>query len=407
MANFSWRGRDAQGAEVSGEREAPSADVVARQLGAEQIVPLAIVEVASSSGGGIRLEQLFAKRRVELDELVIFSRQMYSLTKAGVPIIRAMRGLQNSARSPLLAEVLGRVADDLESGMSLAGALQQHPRVFSPMFINMIHVGENTGRLDRAFHQLSEYLEMERETRKRIKQATRYPMLVVVAMAVALAVVNFLVIPSFSSVFAKLGADLPWPTLVLIATSNFFVHYWWLMLLVMAAAGVAGWRYLQTEAGALRWDRYRLRLPLVGPIFERIALGRFARTFSMMVSAGVPMMQVLGIVARTVGNKHIGAGIESMRNGVERGESLLRTAANTQLFSPLVLQMLAVGEETGAIDELFEEVADFYDQEVDYDLRRLADAIEPILIVALGVMVLILALGVFLPVWELGAVVRN
>ncbi|MCL6414992.1 type II secretion system F family protein [Aestuariirhabdus sp. Z084] len=407
MARFSYRGRNAQGQEVSGDMEAGSADLVASQLGSQQIIPLSITETETLGARSFKFDQLFAPRKVELDELIIFSRQMYSLTKAGVPIIRAMRGLQGSARSPLLADILGKVGDELESGMSLAGALQQHPKVFGAMFINMIHVGENTGRLDKAFLQLSDYLNMERETRKRIKQATRYPMLVMIAMAVALGVVNFLVIPSFSAVFAKLGADLPWPTLVLIATSNFFVNYWWAILVVLTMGAVTVWQYVQTDEGALKWDRIRLRLPLIGPIFERIALGRFARTFAMMVSAGVPMIQVLGIVSRTVGNRHIGAGIEQMRNGVERGESLLRTAANTQMFSPLVLQMLAVGEETGAIDDLFEEVADFYDQEVDYDLRRLADAIEPILIVALGVMVLILALGVFLPVWELGSVVRS
>ena len=279
--------------------------------------------------------------------------------------------------------------------------------VFTTLFISMVSVGENTGQLDQAFRQLAGYLELERETRKRIKQATRYPLFVLIAMSVALVVINLLVIPAFAKVFEQFHADLPWPTRVLIGTSQFFQDFWWLLLLLAGGSLYAFFKWIETDAGALKWDATKLRLPIVGGIFERIALARFTRTFAMMYKAGVPLLQTLSINSASVGNRHIGQAILGMREGVERGEALTRTASSSGLFTPLVLQMMAVGEETGALDDLFVEVADFYEQEVDYDLKQLASAIEPILIVAMGIMVLILALGVFLPMWELASVAKG
>ena len=324
-----------------------------------------------------------------------------------MPILRAMGGLADSTRNPFFGEVLRAVRADLEAGNGLGVALSSHPRVFTPLFISMVSVGENTGQLDLAFKQLAGYLDMERETRKRIQQATRYPLFVLLAMGVALVVINLLVIPAFSKVFAQFKSELPLPTRILIGFSEFTQQWWWLIALVLAGGLVLLLRWLQTEPGARLWDRYKLRLPIVGGIFERIALARFTRTFAMMYRAGLPLLQALAINSNTVGNRHIGQAILDMRDGVERGESLTRGAVASGLFTPLVLQMLAVGEETGALDDLFIEVADFYEQEVDYDLKRLADSIEPILIVAMGGMVLVLALGVFLPMWELSAATKG
>lgn len=411
MASFRFSGRDARGRKVSGTRQAASAEALAGALLAERIDPLsidAIAAPATGSGDALRqLKKLLGRERVELEELIIFCRQMFSLSKAGVPIISAIGGLAESARNPYFREVLQALRSDLEGGTAMAAALGNHPRVFSPLFVSMISVGENTGQLDQAFRQLAGYLEMERETRKRIKQATRYPLFVLVAMLVALAVINLLVIPAFAKVFAQFHAQLPWPTRVLIGFSEFTQAWWWLIGIALAGALVAFRRWIATEDGALVWDGWKLRLPIVGGIFERIALARFTRTFAMMYRAGLPLLQTLAINSHTVGNRHIGQAITAMREGVERGEALTRGAAASGLFTPLVLQMMAVGEETGALDDLFVEVADFYEQEVDYDLKRLADAIEPILIVAMGAMVLILALGVFLPMWELSSAAKG
>lgn len=412
MAAFRFTGRDAQGQKVSGVRQAASAEALAGELLAERITPLTIEAQAESAVGGDtdvlrQLRRLLGRERVSLEELIIFCRQMHSLSKAGVPILRAMGGLADSTRNPFFGEVLRAVRADLEAGNGLGVALSSHPRVFTPLFISMVSVGENTGQLDLAFKQLAGYLDMERETRKRIGQATRYPLFVLLAMGVALVVINLLVIPAFSKVFAQFKSELPLPTRILIGFSEFTQQWWWLIALVLAGGLVLLLRWLQTEPGARLWDRYKLRLPIVGGIFERIALARFTRTFAMMYRAGLPLLQALAINSNTVGNRHIGQAILAMRDGVERGESLTRGAVASGLFTPLVLQMLAVGEETGALDDLFIEVADFYEQEVDYDLKRLADSIEPILIVAMGGMVLVLALGVFLPMWELSAATKG
>ncbi|MBA4289683.1 MAG: MSHA biogenesis protein MshG [Pseudomonas sp.] len=409
MSQFKFTGRDAQGAKVSGSRESASADSLASELLAERITPLTIDEQAQVADSDVlaQLKERLRRKRVDLEELIIFCRQMYSLNKAGVPIIRAIGGLAESHRNPYFREVLQDVRSDLEGGQGMAVALNGHPKVFNTLFVSMISVGENTGQLDQAFRQLSVYLELERETRKRIKQATRYPLFVLSAMAVALVVINLFVIPAFSKVFAQFKAELPWATQVLIGTSQFFQDFWWLLALLFGASLYGFFKWIETDAGALKWDQIKLRLPIVGGIFERIALARFTRTFAMMYRAGVPLLQTLSINSASVGNRYIGQAILAMREGIERGEALTRTASASGLFTPLVLQMMAVGEETGALDDLFVEVADFYEQEVDYDLKQLADAIEPILIVAMGIMVLVLALGVFLPMWELGSAAKG
>ena len=408
MATFRYSGRNAEGAKVAGIVDGNSAEAVASELLGQSITPLTIeAQNAADADVFAAIAEKLRRKHVDLDELIIFCRQMYSLAKAGVPIIRAIAGLGESNRNLYFREVLQKVRSDLEGGVSMAVALNAHPKVFGTLFVSMISVGENTGQLDQAFRQLASYLELERETRKRIKQATRYPLFVLSAMAVALTVINLFVIPAFSKVFAQFQAQLPLPTRILIATSQFFQDYWWLLALLLGGSLYAFFKWIETEAGALKWDQLKLRLPIVGGIFERIALARFTRTFAMMYKAGVPLLQTLSINSASVGNKYIGQAILGMRESVERGEALTRSASASGLFTPLVLQMMAVGEETGALDDLFVEVADFYEQEVDYDLKQLADAIEPILIVAMGVMVLILALGVFLPMWELASAAKG
>ena len=408
MATFRYSGRNAEGVKVAGIVDGNSAEAVASELLGKSITPLTIeAQNAADADVFAALGEKLRRKHVDLDELIIFCRQMYSLAKAGVPIIRAIAGLGESNRNLYFREVLQKVRSDLEGGVSMAVALNAHPKVFGTLFVSMISVGENTGQLDQAFRQLASYLELERETRKRIKQATRYPLFVLSAMAVALTVINLFVIPAFSKVFAQFQAQLPLPTRILIATSQFFQDYWWLLALLLGGSLYAFCKWVGAGGGARRWGERKLRLASGGGIFERIALARFTRTFAMMYKAGVPLLQTLSINSASVGNKYIGQAILGMRESVERGEALTRSASASGLFTPLVLQMMAVGEETGALDDLFVEVADFYEQEVDYDLKQLADAIEPILIVAMGVMVLILALGVFLPMWELASAAKG
>ena len=403
MASFEYQGRNQKGESVSGVLDVASSSAAAGELSRRGITPIKIVEQAEKASKDLNLNITIFPKKVSLDELIIFCRQMNALTRAGIPIIRAMKGLADSTKSEVLKETLFDVSSRLESGINLASSMQAHPKVFSELFISMIHVGENTGQLEDAFKQLSENLELERDTRKRVKQATRYPTMVISAIFIALFIVNIFVIPKFASVFKKFGADLPWPTQVLVATSNFCLNYWWLIIGLVIAAIYAFRYWVQTEHGHYEWDRRKLNFPIVGVLFEQITLSRFTRNFAMMLSAGMPITHALAIAAEAAGNRYIAQRILDMKSSIERGDSLLRSARQAEVFTPLVLQMMAVGEETGSIDSLLNEVADFYDEEADYSLKRLSESIEPILIVAMGGIVLILALGVFLPIWDLGA----
>ena len=401
---FSYRGKDSRGAVQQGFLKASSQEVAASELMRRGITPLTIKEAQQQQSVMEKLNNLpLFRKNITLDELIVFCRQMHALTKAGIPLIRTMRGLAETTRSQQLADVLEDITNRLEGGTTMATAMQAHPKVFSELFISMIHVGENTGRLDNAFKRLSEILELERDTKRRVKQALRYPIFVIVALFAALMVVNFLVIPRFASVFERMGADLPFLTQVLVGTSNFLLSYWHVMIFAIAAAGILIRQWKNTEKGRSTWDRYKLKMPIIGPLLELITLSRFARNFATMLTAGMPVTHALSIVADATDNAWIGEHIKEMRHGIERGESLLRTARNSGMFTPLILQMIAVGEETGSVDDMLNNVSDFYDEDVDFGLKRLAESIEPILIVAMGVLVLILALGVFLPIWDLGA----
>jgi MSHA biogenesis protein MshG len=419
MAYFQYSGRDNSGALVSGHLDAGSADDVAAKLFGDNVTPIEIKEtkkktkslkkvketkVAALKNNASKVDKVnnfLGANKIEVDDLIMFARQMFSLTKAGLPLDRAIKGLEASLTNKKFRAVLQDVGNGLENGMSLASALGQHPQVFSNLFLSLIHVGENTGRLDLSFREVGRYLELEKSTRKQVKGATRYPLFVIIAMVAALGVISVFVIPVFESTFERLGADLPWQTKVLMNTSSFVLNYWPLILgfVFIALTWFARWK--ATGKGSLAWDAAKMKFPLAGPIFERVALGRFCRTFSMVLSAGVPIVQGLTVVAGAVGNVYIARNVEKMREGIERGETLHRTATNSKMFTPLVLQMISVGEETGAIDELLNDVADFYDAEVEYDLKRLGESIEPILIVFIAGLVLILALGVFLPIWDL------
>ena len=392
---------------AEGEIDADSADQVAAQLISSGVTPLDIAEVKEQADVFAPIREALFQKKVTLDDLILFCRQAYALAKSGVPVVRAFSGLIEGTPNPSLSKALKEIVMSLQAGRSLGAGMAEHPRVFPPLFISMVQVGEDTGRLDEAFLQLAFYLELEKETINRIKGALRYPSFVIIAISAALVIINIFVIPAFAKVFTGFGAEMPLPTKILVGISDFTVAYWPHMgvALVVAVIGVS--RYLKTEKGALQWDHMKMGLPIVGSIILRATLARFARAFAMSSRSGVPVLQALGSVSQAVDNRYVAAKIDTMRGGIERGDSLTRTAAATELFTPLVLQMMAVGEETGAMDTLMQEVAEFYEREVDYELKALSANIEPILLTVVGLMVLVLALGIFLPMWELGAAAFN
>ncbi|SBT05040.1 Type II secretion system protein [Candidatus Propionivibrio aalborgensis] len=405
MPTFAYKARNTGSQLIEGVLDGANASAVVDLLLGQGLTPVEIKEskaktTKSSSGLNVTL----FKQKVTHIDLLLFSRQMHTLLKSGVPIMRALSGLQDAAINPEMRRVIGEVRESLEGGRELSQALARHPRVFTPFYLSMVRVGEATGLLEEIFYRLFEHLEFERYMREQVKSALRYPMFVVIAMAAALVIVNLFVIPAFAKVFAGFGAELPLMTRVLLGFSEFMVAYWPLMLAGVVGALLAFRAWVGTVRGRYDWDRVSLKFPIAGKILHKAALSRFARSFSLGIRSGVPVMQALSNSAQTVDNSFVSRCIEGMRENVERGESLLRASISAGIFTPVVLQMVAVGEESGAVDDMMNEIGDMYRQEVEYELKTLGQQIEPILIVMLGIMVLILALGIFLPMWDLGTV---
>jgi len=408
---FAYKGRDGRGELVAGVLEGADSGAVADQLSGNGVTPLDISPTSrkatsgavpgAAQGDGSLLERLTRKKVTSLD-VQLFSRQIYTLLKSGVPIMRGLAGLQESAVNQSFGLVIRDLRESLDAGRELSAAMRRHPDVFSAFYLAMVRVGEMTGRLEEVFLRLFDHLEFDRDMRERVKTALRYPSFVVFAMAAAMIVVNVFVIPQFEKVFASFHAELPLMTRILIATSRFTVA-WWPAFLAGAVGAVLAFRaWTRSPTGALAWDRYKLRLPIAGKIIHKGTMARFARSFALSIRSGVPIVQALTVVSQTADNAWLASRIEQMRDGVERGESILRTATGAQVFTPIVLQMIAVGEESGSLDDLMDEIAMMYEREVDYELKTLSSQIEPILITFLGAMVLVLALGIFLPIWDLG-----
>ncbi|HGS5166860.1 TPA: type II secretion system F family protein [Vibrio harveyi] len=377
MPTFRYQGRTLDGSSTSGKVDAVNSEAAAEALMNKGIIPLNLRLEKEAVKSKVSLSKLFVPA-IPLEVIILFSRQLFSLTKAGVPLLRSMRGLLQNCENKQLKEALEDVVAELSNGRGLSSAMQPHSKVFSPLFVSMINVGENTGRLDQALLQLANYYEQELETRKRIKAAMRYPTFVIVFITIAMFILNILVIPEFASMFTRFGVDLPLPTRILIATSNFFVNFWGLLIAA-----------------------------IVGDIVNRAQLSRFSRTFSLMLKSGVPLNQSLALAGEALGNKFLENRILEMKSAIEAGSTISVTAINSKIFTPLVIQMIAVGEETGRIDELLLEVSDFYDREVDYDLKTLTARIEPLLLVIVAGMVMVLALGIFLPMWGMLDIIKG
>jgi len=406
MPTFTYKGRNSTGQLLEGVLEGASSGAVVDVLRGQGLTPVEIKEsrakTAKSSSGSMNIS--LTKPKVTHIDLLLFSRQIHTLLKSGVPIMRALNGLQDAAINPEMKRVIGEVRESLEGGRELSVAFARHPQVFTPFYISMVRVGEATGLLEEIFLRLFNHLEFERYMREQVKSALRYPSFVVLAMAIAIVVVNIWVIPAFAKVFTGFGAELPMMTRILLGFSNFMLAYWPALLVGAIAVATAFVSWKKSPGGHHSWDRMSLKFPVAGKILHKAALSRFARSFSLGIRSGVPVMQALSNSAQTVDNVYIERRIEGMREHIERGESLLRAAISSEIFTPIVLQMVAVGEESGAVDDMMDEIGDMYRQEVEYELKTLSQQIEPILIVMLGIMVLILALGIFLPMWDLGKV---
>lgn len=401
MSKYKYKAKNNAGEYETGTIEGTSETDVISDIVRQGLIPIEL-KVLKNSDLGLNFDyKEFLWGRVGLPQLVMMCRQMYSLSKAGVPIIRAITGLSDSTEHYGLKKSLQKLNKDLIGGKSLTLSMREQPHIYNSLFIAMINVGENTGKLEEVFNQLADYFFLEYETRKRISSAMRYPIMVLVFIAIALVILNIFVIPVFSQMFAKFGVDLPLSTRILIGTSNFFLNYWVYMLFGAILTPFIVKKLLKNPYFRIKWDMIKLKLPIIGSIIHQALLGRFCRSFALMLQSGVQLNLALTLVAEAIDNKYLESRVLEMRKQIEQGNPLSVVAMQSGMFTPLVMQMFAVGDETGRVDELLIEAATHYEREVDYDLKSLTAKIEPILLVIVALMVGILALGIFTPMWDM------
>lgn len=402
MPQFAYHGRDAAQAPMTGVMEGLSSGQVASLLTSMGITPVVIALHQPPKEASETLARLFGSKRINDTEVLMFARQMYTLMRAGVPILRSLQGLEESSSHKGMRALLRELRQSLDSGYELSHAMARRGDVFDGFFVAMVRVGETTGQLTQVFLTLHEHMEFQRSMAEQIKSALRYPKFVMLAMVVAMVVINIFVIPAFAKVFENLKTELPLMTRILLGTSKFVVA-WWPAMLAACAAGVLALRgFVGTAHGRLFLDRHKMDIPVAGKIVRKGALSRVCRSLSLVLRSGVPVLEGLQLAGEVAENAHIERAIKGMRTSVEHGESMLNASRKAGIFTPIVLQMIMVGEESGTLDEMLDEVGLMYQREVEYELKTMSQQIEPILIFVLGAMVLVLALGVFMPMWDLG-----
>ena len=405
MPVFNYSGRNVRGELVQGHLESQNPQAVAAWMISAGITPITVTAPPENTQPEW-LRKLSEKPLDDVD-LLLFTRQMGAMMKAGVAAMQALAAIQKSTSKPRLVQLLKAMGDDLDNGLELSTAMTHHPKFFNEYYVSMVRVGEGSGRLEEVFRRLFEQLEFQKHMKQKIKGAVRYPMFVMIAVAIGIAILTYKVIPPFAKVFADFGAELPLLTRVLIACSNFAHDYWWVVIPALVLAVYAFRSWAATRDGRYLLDKYKLRIPIIGSIIVKATNARFALSLAMASKSGVPLMQAFNLVSRVVENVHYEQRILQMRDGVERGESMLRVTQSAGIFTPLEVTMIAVGEETGLIDDMLEQVAKMYQEEVEFEVQRLSESLEPILLAAMAGLVLVMLLGIFLPMWDLGQVMLH
>lgn len=402
MNIYEYQGRNRRGETMRGTVESASPQAVATWMMESEIFPVSI----KTQGTGFQPPKWFTRLsgqdKVSALDLLLFTRQMANMVRAGLQMMDAIEGIQKTTASKPLAKVLQAVREDLDRGIVLSGALARHSTIFDDYYVNMVRVGEGTGKLEEAFRSLYNQLEFDRQMKQRIKSALRYPTFVLAALAIAMTVMTIFVIPAFAKTYSGLHVELPLLTRILLAISKFSVQYWWA---VVMGAGLVYFMLrliLKSPEGRYAWDRFKLRIPIIGNILNKATVARFSRSFSTAMKANVPIVMAFQLVSRVVENAFFEARILAMRVGVERGEVLSRVMRTSGIFSPIELQLITVAERTGDVDQAVEQIALMYSDEVEYEVSKLSQSIEPILLAAMGVLVGMFVLGVFLPMWDLG-----
>lgn len=399
MPTFSYKARDKSSKQVSGSSEASSQAALAENL---KKLGYAVISITEKAGKGTSAISLFDRfSGVTNSEVAMLTRQLSTLVEVGVPILSALESINEQTDNSILKEAVNQISVDIKSGVSLADAMSRHPRCFNQTYIGMVRAAEASGTLSQALERMVLLLEYEEQTRNKIKAATRYPITVVMALAVAFLSMTMFVLPRFAAIYSQFNFALPLPTRVLLGLSFVLSHYWYLVLFVFIAIAVFLNRYVKTKQGRTQWDALKLKLPVFGPLFMKIALSRFARVSGIMLKTGVPVLKVLDHVAGISGNVIVAKSITRVREGVNVGKDMASTMKQEKIFPAVAVQMVALGEETGRLDDLLTKTADFFDSQIDLTIQNMTSLLEPVLVICLGFGVLTMALSVFLPMWNL------
>jgi type IV pilus assembly protein PilC len=393
---YDYKVRDRTGGMVTGQLVGDSETLVLQRLREMGMTP---VEV-KKAGTGMKMEINLRPGRVKLKTIAVFCRQFATMVNSGLPILRALSILADQTDNQGLQKVLVQSRTDVEQGSSLSAALAKHPKVFNNLFISMIKAGETGGVLDDVLLSLADQIEREVQLRRQIKSAMTYPVVVVAMVMLILAAMLLFVVPQFESIYANLGGTLPLPTRILLGVSTAVRTYWYMVLLGGIVFSLLFRRYKRTDNGRARVDALKLKVPVFGALFHKVALARFAATLGMLLRSGVPILQALDNVKDTVNNRVIGDAVDDVKTSVREGESIAKPLGKHRVFTPMIVQMMAVGEETGAVDTMLDKVAEFYNSEVTASVEALTSLIEPLLIAFIGAAVGAAVIALYMPMFN-------
>ncbi|MBW2430025.1 MAG: type II secretion system F family protein [Deltaproteobacteria bacterium] len=406
MPKFSYRAITETGTTTRGEIEAESADKASSQLASQGYIPTRVKE-ERAAGTGIQLATLFDSLfPVKAPELILFTKQFNTLIRAGVPMLTLLRVLEEQTEHPKLQKVLGNIRRDIKEGSSLHEAFRQYPKVFSPLYCNMLKAGEASGSLNEVLDRLTYIIEHEHKVKSDIKSALMYPIIVVCFLIIAFIVLLTGVIPRFVSIFKSAGLQLPLPTKICMLMYGFLVNYWYIAIGIAVVGTVSLYLFLKTPQGRYLFSKTIMKLPIVGPLFSKSAISRFASIFSILQSSGIDILQTMDILSETIGNAAISHELDGIRNRLAEGHGIAGPLSSAQYFTPMLINMVAIGEESGNLEELLQDVAMHYDTEVEYSMKKLSEAIGPVLTVGLAVVVGFFAMAIFLPMWDLTLMAR-
>ncbi|MCJ7664182.1 MAG: type II secretion system F family protein [Desulfobacterales bacterium] len=399
MPKYAWEGRVPQGGFRKGELEGPNETAIRAYLRQQQIIPTKITAL----GKQLKITLPFMKGRVKKKSLAIFTRQMATMIDAGLPLVQSLEILAQQEESETFQEIIRTIKNEVESGATLAAALQKHPRVFDNMYVNLVVAAEEAGTLDVILGRLATHIEKMEALKKKVKSAMVYPaMIVSVAIGVTVVLMVF-VVPVFEKLFAGMGSSLPLPTQIVVSISNIFKNYLPIVIVVTIVAAIALNRYYKSEQGRRKVDDLLLKAPIFGELIRKIAVSRFARTLATLVTSGVPILEALNIVAGAAGNKIVEEAVLKGRTSISEGQTISEPLAESGVFPVMVTQMIAVGETTGSLELMLTKIADFYDDEVDVAVATLSSMLEPVLMIFLGVIVGGLVIAMYLPIFKMAS----